>query len=176
LTRNRSPDPATAPVTRAAGQLTRRPLPRIIATFGSIVKYAALAPLLFVASAVLGAGLKGPVTVRVAWTNCAEAQCSGCRIQIITIDDGSYYIAVHERVGVKIYTKVSGRRVGVKIEVSLTDEHRRSDGAFVDGNGASAIIGSGESKELEAGILKALVSLPDATRDYPGPTPGPSSS
>jgi hypothetical protein len=128
-----------------------------------------LSALIFLASAALGAGSTSQVTVCVAWTNCEETQCAGCHVQIITMDAGSYYIAVHERAGVKIYTKVSGDWVGNEIKVSLTDESRRGDGTFADGKGTSAIVKTGESRELQAGILKALVSLPGATRDYPDP-------
>ena len=123
----------------------------------------------FVAAFVLAAGFaygatpKSAITVNVEWANYDELHCEGCRTQTVTMDAGSDFITTHKRDGKMIYTKIAGDWVGEAIRVTLTDEARSENGAFVDLMGNSALLEKGETKEIKVGDIRFLVSAAKTT-------------
>src|ERR1017187_8845558 len=96
------------------------------------MRNAFVAAFFFSAGIALGAAPKRAISVHVEWINYDEQHCEGCRSQTVTMDAGSNFITTHKREGKMIYTKIAGNWIGNAIRVTLTDEGRSDNGAFVD--------------------------------------------
>ena len=102
------------------------------------------------------------IAVTLKWLNYEEKQCSGCSMQIITLDANSWAILDKECGGKRVYLKVLPRWMGEAIEVTLAAQTRKSDGTFVAGQAQSALVAKGEFKELAIEGFRYRVSASKA--------------